>query len=228
MVQCPSRVLPPSVHLLGSLLLPSQCTWTDLQQKTSQKMLNFHQLSREIPGTPNNGTPIPILLPYHSHKNRWKYGNGMGMGVPHAWGSLEKSLKLRSTNKNVASEITSWDAPGTWHIWLHKWLFQLDDGPNLYIGNGCLTKHPFWTGCLGFKVCIYVSFNVTFCGLHNPWTKSNMGEENKTVRPSHKSLTIKSNVSWDVYMSFMHFPCLLSEKGVIKLAILEIWSDQTM
>ncbi len=23
----------------------------------------------EILGTPNNGTPIPILLPYHSHKN---------------------------------------------------------------------------------------------------------------------------------------------------------------
>ena len=34
--------------------------------------------SREIPGTPNSGTPIPILLLYHSHKNPLKYGNGMG------------------------------------------------------------------------------------------------------------------------------------------------------
>ena len=25
--------------------------------------------------------------------------------------------------------------------------------PNLYIGNGCLTKHPFKTGCLGYQVC---------------------------------------------------------------------------
>ena len=25
----------------------------------------------------------------------------------------------------------------------YKWLFQLDDEPNLYIGNSCLTKHPF-------------------------------------------------------------------------------------
>ena len=25
--------------------------------------------------------------------------------------------------------------------------------PNLYIGNGCFTQHPFWTGCLGFQVC---------------------------------------------------------------------------
>ena len=23
--------------------------------------------------------------------------------------------------------------------------------PNLYIGNGCFTKHPFSTGCLGFQ-----------------------------------------------------------------------------
>ena len=36
--------------------------------------------SREILGTPNYGTPIPILLPYHSHKNLLKYGNGMGSG----------------------------------------------------------------------------------------------------------------------------------------------------
>ena len=41
--------------------------------------------SRETPGTPKSGTPIPILLPYHSHKNPLKYGNGMeayGKGVP--------------------------------------------------------------------------------------------------------------------------------------------------
>ena len=23
--------------------------------------------------------------------------------------------------------------------------------PNLYIGNGCFTKHPFFNGCLGFQ-----------------------------------------------------------------------------
>ena len=27
--------------------------------------------------------------------------------------------------------------------------------PNLYIGNGCFTKHPFKTGCLGYQVLIY-------------------------------------------------------------------------
>ncbi len=34
--------------------------------------------STKIPGTLNSGTPIPILLPYHSHKNPLKYGNDMG------------------------------------------------------------------------------------------------------------------------------------------------------
>ena len=33
-----------------------------------------------------------------------------------------------------------------------EWLFQLDDKPNLWIENGCLTKHPFLTGWLwGFQ-----------------------------------------------------------------------------
>ena len=27
--------------------------------------------------------------------------------------------------------------------------------PNLYIGNGCFTKHPFLNGCLGFQVEVY-------------------------------------------------------------------------
>ena len=35
---------------------------------------------------------------------------------------------------------------------IYKWLFQLDDEPNLYIKSGCFTKHPFLTGCLGFQV----------------------------------------------------------------------------
>ena len=26
---------------------------------------------------------------------------------------------------------------------IYKWLFQLDDEPNLYIENGCFTKQPF-------------------------------------------------------------------------------------
>ena len=29
--------------------------------------------------------------------------------------------------------------------------------PNLYIGNGCFTKHPFINGCLGFQVVIQTS-----------------------------------------------------------------------
>ena len=39
--------------------------------------------SREIPGTLQNGTPIPILLPYHSLKNPLKYGEWYGSRL---WG----------------------------------------------------------------------------------------------------------------------------------------------
>lgn len=35
-------------------------------------------VSKEIPGTLQNGTPIPIHLPYHSLKIPWSMGNGMG------------------------------------------------------------------------------------------------------------------------------------------------------
>ena len=34
--------------------------------------------------------------------------------------------------------------------------------PNFYIGNGCFTKHPFLTGCLGFQGVIYQQ---AFCRL---------------------------------------------------------------
>ena len=42
--------------------------------------------------------------------------------------------------------------PGTPRPTIYKWLFQLDDEPNLYIGNHHF--HPFLTGCLGFQVII--------------------------------------------------------------------------
>ena len=36
--------------------------------------------------------------------------------------------------------------------------------PNLYIENGCFTKHPFINGCLGFQVCIKIkSYQSSSC-----------------------------------------------------------------
>ena len=46
--------------------------------------------STKIRGTLNSGTPIPISLPYHSHKNPLKYGNGMGM----IWEAYGKGVPL--------------------------------------------------------------------------------------------------------------------------------------
>ena len=47
----------------------------------------------------------------------------------------------------------------TRQIIFHKWqtvgLIQLDDEPNLFMKNGCFTKHPLKTGCLGFQVVVF-------------------------------------------------------------------------
>ena len=36
--------------------------------------------------------------------------------------------------------------------------------PNLYLGNGCFTKHPFKSGCLGFQV--YILFAIFSVGIY--------------------------------------------------------------
>ena len=47
--------------------------------------------------------------------------------------------------------------------------YQLDDEPNLYIGNGFFTKHLFINGCLGFQahftevlICLAIAWTTKF------------------------------------------------------------------
>ena len=42
---------------------------------------------------------------------------------------------------------------------IYKWLEINWMIPNLYIGNGCFTKHPLKTGCLGFQADAMVIFS---------------------------------------------------------------------
>ena len=58
-------------------------------KNTCGTMIGAWNLERYL----NSGTPIPILLPYHSHKNPL-YGNGLWgfQGGPAIRGPLEKSL----------------------------------------------------------------------------------------------------------------------------------------
>ena len=73
---------------------------------------------------------------------------------------------------------------GTWaDLWLDfyepdgqpfEWMvgYQLDDEPNLYMGNGCFTKHPFKTSCLEFQVPIIPTFSQSsdrWGGFPWPW-----------------------------------------------------------
>ena len=43
--------------------------------------------------------------------------------------------------------------------------------PNLYIGNGCFTKHLFINGCLGFQACISGFRDGVDCGSRRVGTK---------------------------------------------------------
>ena len=74
-------------------------------------------------------------------------------------------------------ELKSWNLKHPFINGCFNWMIQ-----NLYIGNGCFTKHPFKTGCLGFQddetfcwkrifstlrdsfQCVHVSFFFLFFG----------------------------------------------------------------
>ena len=47
--------------------------------------------------------------------------------------------------------IYTWDLKHPFINGCFKWMI-----PNLYIENGCFTKHPLKNGCLGFQVYIYI------------------------------------------------------------------------
>ena len=92
-----------------------------------------------------------------------------------------KLRTMRMARKDFRARILGWFL-GVWihgcfvatpkEVYMHlepqrtvyfKWLFQLDDEPNLYIGNGCFSKRPFINGCLGFQAS-----NITYAvGTYN-------------------------------------------------------------
>ena len=46
--------------------------------------------------------------------------------------------------------ISTWNSKKPVFYGCFNWMIQ-----HLYIGNGCFTKHPLKTGCLGFQVYVY-------------------------------------------------------------------------
>ena len=46
-------------------------------------------------------------------------------------------------------ETYSWNSKQPFINGCFNWMIS-----NLYIGNGCFTKHPFFNGCLGFQVFV--------------------------------------------------------------------------
>ena len=50
-------------------------------------------------------------------------------------------------SKVSLSKLDTWNSKQPFFIGCFSWMI-----PNLYIKNGCFTKHPLKTGCLGFQV----------------------------------------------------------------------------
>ena len=87
--------------------------------------------------------------------NGWVDDGGWGfLSCPEFRGAFFGSLL------GICSFLRSKQLPGTPRPTIYKWLFQLDDEPNLYLGNGCFTKHPLENCCLGFQVCFCAFFRI--------------------------------------------------------------------
>ena len=56
----------------------------------------------------------------------------------------------------MSTPIVSWNPKQPFINGCFNWMI-----PNLYIGNGCFTKHLFINGCLGFQVFMYSQLD--FC-----------------------------------------------------------------
>ena len=60
------------------------------------------------------------------------------------WLFLRTDLQIPPSERSM---ILNWNPKQPFINGCFNWMI-----PNLYIGNGCFTKHPFKTGCLGYQV----------------------------------------------------------------------------
>ena len=85
--------------------------------------------------------------------------------------------------------------------------------PNHYIGNGCFTKHPFLTGCLGFQVWPYEYWMVKPFILAqgfetSPLHQSGGGAENH-FHQCRGAVVSGEVVSWRLYWTHCQKVCIL-------------------
>ena len=75
--------------------------------------------------------------------------------------SLARPVVLIMFHKPAPPDTSTWN-PKPFINGCFNWMI-----PNLYIGNGCFTKHPFLTGCLGHQVCLIIFLGgIYFLALH--------------------------------------------------------------
>ena len=103
-------------------------------------------------------------------KSFWKRGyekrEGPERFVVIPWEPNENLLLVRGamrSRKCMKRWIPSWNPKQPFINGCFNWMI-----PNLYIGNGCFTKHPFFNGCLGFQAELH-SFLLEVGNIFHPW-----------------------------------------------------------
>ncbi len=66
-------------------------------------------------------------------------------------GQVEGRVDLAMSPMGTLNHLNTWNSKQPVFYGCFNWMIQ-----HLYMGNGCLTKHPLKTGCLGFQVCAMV------------------------------------------------------------------------
>ena len=84
--------------------------------------------------------PYMLISSWHQRCSSRKLLGRASLKTPH-WFVIWRSLKL----------IHTWNPKHPFINGCFNWMI-----PNLYTENGCLTKHQFQTGCLGFQVLVLV------------------------------------------------------------------------
>ena len=156
------------------------------------------------------------------------------MDKPLALGGIHKTFELEDCNelvrwilsKNILSMVRLCFCCSKYYLesetCIYKWLFQLDE-PNLYIGNGCFTKHPFKTGCLGFQVVANLYLDPFYRGALNGFCCcQRTSKPKKTCVSQHPWRVLMSLCTWRSKAVGRYFPEVIRLLSILK----KTWTSQ--
>ena len=215
----PNPLCTRETFLLPSNLRNSVSVWRHgAPSRDKIRPCIFHTIPRRFCANTPNQAPLVRLTR--------RSGRSCGFnGIRH--GNTTRNFLL--VRVYVYINIYTWNLKHLFVNGCFNWMI-----PNLYLGNGCFTKHPFKTGCLGY---IYVHTNM----YSTTWSCQAIQNSSKRVIPSWKVLNVTLKIRtlnahwrsffcpvnlqletcWDIFdlstplLCLVFFPCLESFCGPI-------------